>query len=113
MWKTQCKHVHLDHIEVVLDYIADPSMWPKQQGSIGQSSGAFPALACPGTSRSQNDIWPARRHLSSVPVSVGRRMANMVAKIRDQMWKEVFRVCLTLCESSLSEQWRGGSCQLL
>ena len=69
-------------------------MWPKQHGGIGQNSGAFPALACPGTSRSWNDIWPARRHLSSAPVSVGRRIANMVARVRDQMWKEVLDYAL-------------------
>ena len=41
MWKTLCKHVHPDHIEIGLGYVADASMWPKQQGGIGLSSGAF------------------------------------------------------------------------
>ena len=73
--------------EIGLDYVVD---------LCGQSSKAVLDRALehlqpsrPGTSRSRNDIWPARRHLSSAPVSVGRRIANMVAKIRDQMWKEV------------------------
>ena len=35
--------------EIGLDYIVDPSMWLKQQGGVGQSSGAPPALTCPGT----------------------------------------------------------------
>ena len=47
------------------------------------------ALACPGISRSRNNIWPARRHISAAPVSVRRRIANMVARIRNQMWKEM------------------------
>ena len=30
--------------EIGLDYVVDPSMWPKQQGGVGQSSGAFQRL---------------------------------------------------------------------
>ena len=94
--------------EIGLDYVVDPSMWPKQQGGVGQSSGAPPALTCPGTSRSRNDIWPARRHLSSAPVSVGRRIANMVAKIRDQMWKEVLEYASRMRVISIRtvERWQ-------
>ena len=72
-----------------MDYIADTHTWLKQHDSIGWSSGTFPALACPGTSPARNDIWPARRHISSASVLLERRIAIMVAKIRDQMCKEV------------------------
>ena len=94
--------------EIGLDYVVDPSMWPKQQGGVGQSSGAPPALTCPGTSRSRNDIWPARRHLSSAPVSVGRRIANTVAKIRDQMWKEVLEYAsrMRVISIRMADRWQ-------
>ena len=52
MWKSGCKHLHPDHRDWVR-LLVDPSMWPKQQGGVGQSSGAPPALICPGTSRSR------------------------------------------------------------
>ena len=96
--------------KIGLNYVADPSIWPKKQGCVGQSSGAFQrlhvlVLHAQGMTSGQ----PGGTYLHfSAPVSVEWRIANMVARIRDQMWKEVleYASCMRVISIRTVERWQ-------
>ena len=96
-------HVPPDYIEVEINYIANPSLWPKQHGGIGQSSGAFqPLHVLVFHAQGMTYCQQGGTYL------VGRRKANMVAKIRDQMWKDVLEnaSCMRVISIKTAERWQ-------